>query len=144
MRPYEAHRPDDALLARLVTEDGLTDQEIADRYGVRRQTARYWRLTAGIHKDSPQRFDHSDMLPWRLTVGDSRDAIAARLRSYSRMRQGGDVSEKERHTVEKFVEFLQRERVVVDYDRTKGFLLRRRNPDLDTDSDIIRRPVGVQ
>ena len=141
MRPWEADGgPDDDTLRRLVNVEHKTDREIGDRYGVTRQTVSYWRRRVGLDKARGPMLNHKDYLPWSIRGEDHGDSIAKRLREYSSMKQGKALKEEDQKRLDKFLLFLQEENVVVDYDRERGFMLRRRTRGVDKPGDIIRRP----
>lgn len=142
-RPWEEHGgPDDETLRRLV-EEGWTDRQIGEKYGVTRQTVAYWRMKAGIHRPGKKPTRHKDMLPWTVTAYDNGDPLAYRLREYDTIRKGGDVKPEVRRRVQRFVADLAELDAVLDYNRDEGWLTRRRDPRLDDPDDIIRRPPAA-
>jgi hypothetical protein len=138
-RPWGAGGgPDEATLREMVRE--MTDVEIGEQYGVARQTVAYWRGRAHIKRRNGV-MSHKQWIPWELNAADAHDSVAKRLREYSTIQQGGKLQPQAKLRLEKFLQFLREEDVVVDYDRERGFQLRRRDPKIDRAGDLIRRPV---
>jgi DNA-binding CsgD family transcriptional regulator len=140
-RPWGAGGGPDESTLREMVRSGLTDVEIGDQYGVARQTVAYWRNRAHIKRRNGV-MSHKQWIPWELNAADAHDSVAKRLREYSTIQQGGKLQPQAKQRLEKFIAFLTEEDVVVDYNREDGFRLRRRDPALDADGDIIRRPSG--
>ena len=139
MQPWQAGGgPSDDVLRELI-DAGVTQREIGERYGVKRQTVGYWIKRAGLGTRSAGR-SHKDYLPWDVKAEDHHDSIARALRWYSTREQGGDLDPVAKREVERLLEFLKEEKVVVDYERDRGFFFRRRKPGVDRVTDIIRRP----
>lgn len=115
----------------------MTDQEIADRYGVTRPAVAYWRKAAGISKDTPERLSHKKFIPWTVAEKDGQHHFARMLRAYSTRQQGKPVRDTESKQLDALLAFLDEEGLVIDYDREKGWGYRRRLP---SDTGIIREP----
>lgn len=144
MRPWEANGgPDDDELRRLVEAEGLTDAGIADRYGVTEATVRHWRKRANLRKERPERIDHKadGTIPWEMNtaLGHHMDPIARLLRQRNRARHGMPMPDDVARRVEKMVEILKTEGLVIDYDYEKGFVTRERDKD-DAPDVIVRIP----
>jgi hypothetical protein len=155
MQPYAlGGGPDEETIRRHIA-DNMSDSDIARMYGVARQTATYWRLRYGITTPgggvgrTPRRprVSHKELIPWRVSVNFLNDPIRRRLVEVSLVRQNVDVSADQRARAEEFLEFLDRENVVVTYDpEHKGpggdpapFYFVPRDSKLDAAGDIIRR-----
>lgn len=139
MQPWQASGGPSPETLKGLLDAGVTQREIGERYGVTRQTVYYWIKRAGLGV-RPAGMSHKDFLPWDVKAEDHHDSIARALRWYSTKQQGGDLDPVARREVERLLEFLKEEKVVVDYSRERGFHFRRRKPGVDKASDIIRRP----
>jgi DNA-binding CsgD family transcriptional regulator len=138
-RPWGAGGGPDETTLREMVRTGMTDVEIGDQYGVARQTVAYWRGRSHIKRRNGV-MSHKQWIPWELNAADAHDSVAKRLREHSTIQQGGKLDTAAKLRLDKFLAFLREEDVVVDYDREKGFQLRRRDPTVDAPGDLIRRP----
>jgi hypothetical protein len=139
MQPWAANGgPSDEKLRELL-DQGLTQKEIGERYGVRRQTVGYWVKRAGLSNRATA-ITHKDYLPWNVRDTDHHDSIARALRWYSTLQQGGELDYVAKREVQRLLDFLKARNVVVNYDRDRGFFLVPRKPGVDKATDIIRRP----
>lgn len=93
-------------LVELAERDGLTNQQIADRYGTTSEAVRQAFAKADIHR-TPARPSHARFLPWRIRADHVSDILARRLRTYSRIEQGLDVNETDRRLTEEWVKFME-------------------------------------
>lgn len=67
-------------------EDGLTNRQIGELYGVSGESVRQQLERNGIQR--PRRHpDHSKYLPWTIRADHAGNLIANRLRSYSKQQQ---------------------------------------------------------
>lgn len=146
--------PDEETLRGLIA-DGHSDSDVARMYGVRRQTATYWRLRIGItvpgqgitRTPRRPRLSHKELIPWRVSTQFLNDPVRRRLVEVSLVRQGAEVSADQRARAKEFLEFLAAEDVVVTYDpEHRGpdgdpapFYFVPRDRELDAEGDIIRR-----
>ncbi len=141
--------PDSDDLRRWVSE-GKTDQEIGEIVGrlhnqepASKQAVAYWRRKHGItrHRNRAETLDHSWVRPWRVRVEHTGDGIEHRLYDFSRRRQGREISPPAERLLDEFLEFLDRQNWVVDYnpDTPDGWLFRERD-DQDDPDNIIRAP----
>jgi hypothetical protein len=135
-----AGAPDRATLERQLRDN--SHAELAKTYGVSRQTIGYWAQRAGLSR-SNNSMSHKDILPWAIKAEDHHDGIARALRWLNKREKGGELGAVEQREVERLTAFLESENVVVDYDRSRGFIFRRRNPAVDAPNDVIRRPASV-
>lgn len=136
MELHDAGRPDKHELERLAGK--LTDQQIAEMYGVTRAAVAYWRRKYGIDKGLPPRLNHKWILPWTVSTEHTRDPIARLLRLYSASVQGGELAPTDQGMVDRFLKYLDDHNYVVDYDPTVGFGWRNRMPG---EEGPIRRPA---
>jgi hypothetical protein len=137
--------PDGEEVRRLVEDEGYTDRQLAEHYGVSEPTARYYRIREGILKpDAPDRIDHraTGAIPWELDTkqGHHSDPLARVLRNRNRMRHGKYVAPELARQVERLEEDLAAEDAVIDYNREIGFHTRKRDPKIDDPDNIVRVP----
>lgn len=143
-KPWEAGGgPEDDELRRLVEELGKTDQDIAEIYGVTEATVRYWRRRANLRRERPERIDHKKdgTIPWSLNTaaGHHMDPIARLLRQRNQLRHGIAIPDDVKRRIDKMLEVLEHEQLVIDYDYERGFLTRTRD-ELDKPDAIVRAP----
>lgn len=142
MQPWQANSgPDEDTLRELV-RSGLSSREIAERYGVRRQTVDYWKGRIGLVKKSTH-LSHKAYLPWEVKAADANDFIARALRGYSTLQQGHPVTPAVQAQVDKLLKYLEEENGVVVYDRETGFGFVKRDKKLDKPGAVIRYPWPV-
>lgn len=130
--------PDVATLAKLLEEN--SHAQLAERLGVSRQTIGYWAKRAGLGRAAPP-MTHKDILPWKIRAADHHDSIARALRWLDAARKGTTLEATQQREVDRLAAFLEKEDVVVDYERERGFFFRRRDPKIDAPEDVIRRPI---
>lgn len=149
--------PDCEDLAKLLN-DGYSDSDVARLYGVRRQTATYWRVRCGIAAPGPgldrpprrERVSHKELIPWRVSTAHLNDPIRRRLVTVSLIRHGVDVSSDARARADELLAFLAERDVVVTYDgdhqsadgESAPFFFVPRDAAVDAPGDIIRRPTS--
>lgn len=141
MKPWGASgtRPTDTLLR--VMAGTMTDQEIADKYGVTRPAVIYWRKQAGVSRGLPPRLNHKQFIPWTVAEKDAQHHFARMLRAYSTRQQGKPLRDTEANQLDRLIAHLRTHNLVIDYDRARGWGYRNRRP---ADGDgIIREPAGV-
>ncbi len=114
-----------------------TYEDIAVSYGVSKSAVYKAMRRAGLTKDG-SRNDHTDTIPWTLTLRDRYHYIAEILRLLGRVRGGDTTVPKEKRLM--LMRWLT-ERVaaqeVVTYDRDSGWSIVPRQPG---DADVIRPP----
>lgn len=145
MRPWQGGgRPSAEEVRHLVEDEGYSDKQLADHYGVTEATAWYYRTSAGITKEHKNRLDHraSGAVPWKLNtkLNHHRDPIARLLRARARGRAGMPQAEDVSRRVQRFEEDLAALNVVVAYDRESGFYTVDRDPKIDDPDSIVRMP----
>ena len=93
--------PDEDTLRRLIETEEHSDSEIAELYGVRRQTATYWRMKIGIttpgaghgpRKRRRERLSHKDLIWWEVRQAHMNHPIRKRLVEVSMKRQGAQMA----------------------------------------------------
>lgn len=135
--------PEDDELRRLVEELGLTDDAIAETHGVTEATVRYWRKRANLRRDRPERIDHKadGAIPWPLNTaaGHHMDAIARLLRQRNQLKHGVAIPDDVKRRIDKMLEVLEHEKLVIDYDYERGFITRDRD-EQDSPDTIVRQP----
>jgi hypothetical protein len=146
MRPWQGGgRPSDEEIRRLVTDEGYTDRQLADHFGVTEPTARYYRLQAGIKKAQQGRLNHraSGAIPWRFNtkLGHHRDPIARLLRARERIKAGTSQPPDVIRRVEELERDLAELDLVIEYDREDGFSTAERDPNIDDPQSIVRKPA---
>lgn len=126
-------------------EEGLTNKEIGDKYGVTSEAVRRVLKAEGLTAGR-QRSDHSYYVPWRLRADHAHDVLAKRLRSYSKRQQGAPLSEDEERKLQNWIEFMDGANpyglpLSVHYNRMdpEGFWLEPRQPG---DRDYISPPAA--
>src|SRR4051812_37755299 len=97
--------PGREILEQLV-EDGLTQADIGERYGVKRSTVSYWMQAVGIHRGQAG-MNHKSVLPWNMKAEDHQDGIARALRWYNRDRHGESLSEVQRREMRRLLDYLE-------------------------------------
>jgi hypothetical protein len=126
--------------------NGLTYEEIAERYGVTKGAV-YWQLRdAGLAKTRP---DHSKFLPWTVKAEHAHARPATMLRLLSRREHGDTIPAVKARMLDKWLKEVQEAGVVVCYARdmppnpasptTGGFFYSKRRPQ-DGDS-LIRAEI---
>lgn len=119
-------RPSREILQQLVNA-GLSDTEIADQYGVTRQSAFTWRKEARVERTTVAKLNEP-YIPWTVAARHQSTWTIKRLRAYATRERGGVLPPNELRYLEELDRLLEEEGAVVDYDPLKegGFFLRRR------------------
>ena len=140
--PSPKRLPGAEQLRRLAGE-GRSKKEIAEKYGVSEEAVRMAGLRAGINWPS-QRLSHAHYLPWSVQVDHSSDLLARRIRQYSKLQQGVELSDDDQRLLEKWMAWMDGENpygtpLSVHYDRNDpdGFWL---EPRREGDRDYISPP----
>lgn len=127
-------------------QQGLTNQEIGDKYGTTGEAVRQALAKAGYRR-GPERPNHGRYLPWRIRADHVGDVLARRLRAYSKREQGKPLTETERRLLEEWIKFMDGGNshglpLSVHYDRSDpdGFWLEPRQPG---DRDFISPPMAA-
>jgi hypothetical protein len=126
-------------------DERLTNQSIADRYGVTQEAVRQALTRCGIERPRV-RNDFRHYLPWRpVRSNHQRHVLAIRLRSYAKKQQGKELMPHEPALLEEFMAYLDGENawgvplsVHYDLDDADGFWLEPRRPG---DRDYISPPT---
>jgi hypothetical protein len=126
-------------------EAGMTNQEIAEKYGVTPEAVRQQLVKAGYHRPKV-RPSNAYYIPWRLRGDHVGDTIARRLRSYSKRQQGKPLSASEERLLNDWLEYMEGANptglpLSVHYDRSDpaGFWL---EPRRTGDRDFIHPPLS--
>lgn len=103
--------PDAAVLRRLRNQ-GMTYGEIADLYGVTESGV--WRAfdRAGLISQRPT---YRDVVPWTVDRQFSRTQIMQYLRAMAKMQARLPVSDSQRRSVERWLEYMKESGVVLAY-----------------------------
>lgn len=132
---------DDVLLEHV--QGGLSNREIAERYGVTGEAVRQKLAKLGVRR-ADSRPSHAHYLPWRLRGDHVGDRLARMLRAYSKRMQGLPLNEEESRQLEDWRTFMDGGNSVgvpltVHYDRMddEGFWL---EPRRTGDRDYIAPP----
>lgn len=140
---YQRRLPDVSVLISLV-DQGLTNQQIGERYGTSAEAVRQALARNGVRR-GPARPNHSRFIPWRLRADHVGDVLARRLRAYSKMQQGKQLSSTEQRLLDEWMRFMDGDNshgipLSVHYDRMDeaGFWLEPRQPG---DRDYISPPL---
>ena len=140
--PSPKKLPDVSILIELA-ESGLSNLEIAERYGVTAEAVRQALVKAGYHRPR-LRPSHAHYLPWRLNHAHDGDVLARRLRAYSKRQQGWKLTVSAARLLDEWIRFMEGDNTTglalsVHYDRTddQGFWLEARQPG---DRDFIHPP----
>lgn len=135
--------PDVPELRRLRSR-GWTLQDIAGEYGTTPEAV--WRSLEriGFATAAPT---YRDVLPWRIAAEHVHTAVMRHFRALARVQAGRTLDEASRQNLERWLDGLERDRVVVNYhpeapanaaSRKGGFYYVTRLP---SDAWIIREPV---
>ncbi|MFE0151330.1 hypothetical protein ACFWY5_29575 [Nonomuraea sp. NPDC059007] len=108
--PEKVSRAD---LERLIAQ-GKTNKEMAEELGVGLRTIARTRVRYGL--ESKDTYDHSQFIPWRLTMEHSRSGPTLYLRLMSRAAQGGDVPAPSLNTAIRWATKLVNQGWDIDYD----------------------------
>jgi len=126
-------------------EQGLTNREIADRYGVTGEAVRQ-ALERGGYRRPNSRPSHHDFIPWKVRADHVGDVLARRLRAYSKRQQGKPLTDTESRLLDEWTRFMEGDNSLglplsVHYDRTDedGFWL---EPRQNGDSHYISPPMS--
>jgi DNA-binding CsgD family transcriptional regulator len=137
---------------RQMLREGLTEQEIADKYGFSRGAISYYKRKYNIPRTRNLGVGHKDFLPWTIYSQDHSDGTARLIRWWSKLQKGEPVSRlSDAVRAEEFVNWLIARDLVVDYrpglresdpdQYQSNFVFVPRDPERDAPGDIIRRPV---
>lgn len=139
--PKRLPEDDNELIA--LAEAGLTNQEIAERYGLKAgESVRLRFLKIGYIK--PTRRVHRDYIPWQVRHDHQGKHLAKCLRAYSSQQQGRQLSEKDSRMLDKWLKFVNGGNpwglplaVHYDYQDDEGFWMEPRRPG---DKDYVSSP----
>lgn len=138
--------PDDETLLQLARDEGLTNQQIGDRYGTTGEAVRQ-QLAKLDFRRGPERPSHAHYLPWRIRADHVGDVLARRLRAYSKRQQGRKLSPTEDRLLDEWLKWMDGANpwgiaMSVHYDRMDGdgFWLEARQPG---DRDYISPPEAA-
>lgn len=121
--------PDVDELVRLVNDEDLTYEEIAQRYGCTRQAV-YFAMT-GAGQRSPRSPEHSyrEWIPWQgIKVEHNNDLLIKRLRLHARRELGYRLTSAQTATLDQWLAYMREHGAIVVYDRAVGFRLAPRRP----------------
>jgi hypothetical protein len=135
--------PDADVLHDLKIVQGLTYDEIAERYGVTRAAVHLALRKSGLVTPRPRYERH---IPWKVAVEHSNSYHLAMLRLAARKEQGEKIPAYKEKYLENWLEALRREDLVIDYARDwagynqglGGFGTVKRRPGID--NWLIREP----
>lgn len=133
----ERKLPPHEVVLDLIQHQGLSTQEVADRYGVTRPAVSYClRQNHVVAPRAPMRYD----MPWRVRVEHNNDPLIRKVRLWMRSRMPGvELRPDQQAALDQFLAHLERIQRVVAYNPESGFLL---VPRMDSDGDqIIRWPA---
>jgi hypothetical protein len=139
---------------RKMLREGLTEQEIADKYGMTRGAISYYKRKYNIPRTRQLGVGHKDFLPWTIYGEDHFDGTVRLLRWYSKLQKGEPVSRlSDAVRAEEFVNWLIEKDLVVDYRpglhesdpdaHPSNFVFVPRDPRRDAPGDIVRRPEST-
>lgn len=138
---YTRRLPDDGVLLQHA-EDGLTNKEIGEKYGVTAEAARRQLARAGFQR--PPRPHHGDYIPWRVRADHVGHLLARRLRAYSKAQQGFPLTDSEERLLTEWQAWMDGDNkwglpMAVHYDRNDddGFWVEPAKPG---DDHYIHRP----
>lgn len=136
--------PSDDVLLRLACEEGLSNKDIALRYGTTGEAVRQALAKVGFRRQ-PERPSHARYLPWTVRADHVGDLLARRLRMASKREQGRPMTESENRLLDDWIAFMEGGNsygvpLSVHYDRNddEGFWLEPRRPG---DRDFIHPPA---
>jgi hypothetical protein len=143
--------PSEVELRQLLRE-GLTEQEIADKYAMTRGAISYYKRKYNIPKTRTLGVGHKDVLPWTIYGRDHFDGTVRLIRIWSKLQKGEPVArQSDALRAQEFVHWLVEKDLVVDYrpglresdpeTYKSNFVFTPRDPERDAPGDIIRRPV---
>ncbi|MFI6684960.1 hypothetical protein [Streptomyces sp. NPDC050485] len=145
----EKRLPDFNTLVRL-SQQGLSDDEIGQRYGTTGQAVNKALVFGGYRRTDVVKLVNEVLIPWdvKTTKGKAQAGETSHhntyackiLRAYIRTRLGDDtITASNKQDAARFEARLRREKVVLDYDRTRGFSYVPRTP--EDGARIIRWPA---
>jgi transposase-like protein len=116
--------PPDEVVARLVKDEGLTYEQVAERYGCTRQAV-YQAMTA-IGERSPRgpAVSYREWIPWSgIKVEHNNDLLVRRLRLYARRQLGHPLPPAQSALLDQWLAYMREHNAIVVYDRAVGFRL---------------------
>lgn len=116
-------RVDDEQL--LAEREHMTLQEIGDRHGVSASAVCHRLRKMGATGVRPR---YSQEIPWRVAVEHTDDHAVASLRALGAYRAGKTLDRYDQRLVERFVQRMVAENLVIAYDREDGFFEVQRDP----------------
>lgn len=125
-----------------MTMKGMTQKEIAELYGSTEHSV--WRkLTAYRRGPSKIQRTHTDVIPWKGILKKHDNLFPAKmLRALGRRNHGDELDYITERELNLWLKSLDDQKVVIDYDRGKGWLKVPRLP--EDEGGYIRRPPEEQ
>lgn len=121
-----------------LTMKGMTQREIAELYGATEHSV-WQKLTNYRRGPGRPQLSHAEYIPWKVLKKHDTLYPAKQLRALSRRNQGQELSVTAERELTRWLENLDRNNLVIDYDRDKGWL---KVPRIPEDGDgYIRRPA---
>lgn len=150
--------PDRETMIELVQVRQMSDAEIAREYGCTRQAVQRWRRKHGLAMPGPghgprrqrvPRRSRKAVLPWTIKAEHANHPVRKRLVAIDKINNGEQMAPDEEARGRELLEQLARLGMVVNYDPAHinddgtptPFFLVPRDPKIDADGDIVRRPV---
>lgn len=136
--------PSDDVLLKLARDEGLSNKDIAVKYGTTGEAVRQALAKVGFRRQ-PERPSHARYLPWVLRADHVGDMLARRLRMLSKREQGRPMTDSENRMLDDWLAFMEGNNsygvpLSVHYDRNdpQGFWL---EPRRSGDRDFIHPPA---
>jgi len=123
-------------------KQGLSNEEIAKRYGVGKEAVRIFLVRHG-QAPPPSRPDHKRYLPWRIRGNHAHKPAAHRLTDYSRRCQGIELPPSHAELLDEWMRFMDGDNphgipLSISYSLNEGFWAQPRQPG---DHDYIHPPA---
>jgi hypothetical protein len=127
--PLPRRLPADDVVIELVTQRGLTQEQVGSMYGVTRQAVGDCLDRAGIPRPRQELVrSYREFIPWAVAAIHNNDLLVRRLRLYARLQTGGTLTRQEYARLQAWLDYMRTNDAVVTYRPDRGFRLARRAP----------------
>lgn len=127
--PLPRRLPATDVVIELVTQRGLTHEQVGHMYGVTRQAVGDCLDRAGIPRPRQEVVrSYREYIPWTVGAEHNDDILVRRLRLYARLQTGGLLTRAEYARLHEWLDYMRANDAIVTYDRGRGFRLAHRRP----------------